>query len=55
MLWQVFEMLGAGVQYKEILEAFPSLSKEHIIAALKYSADIARGKENVIVNVPFEN
>ena len=53
MVWQVLDMLGAGVPFEEILEAFPSLSREHIIAALKYSADIARGKENVIVNIPF--
>ena len=53
MVWQVLEMLKAGAPIEEIIEAFPSLTKEHIQAALQYAADLTRGKENVIVNIPF--
>ncbi len=52
MVWQVLEMLEDGAHLKEIFEAFPSLNKEHVRAALQYAADLTRGKENVIVNIP---
>jgi len=55
MVWQVLEMLQDGAQFEEIFEAFPSLTKEHIRAALQYAANIARGKENVIINIPLED
>ena len=54
MVWQILEMLEGGATYKEITEAFPSLNKEHIKAALHYAASMARGKENVVVNIPVE-
>lgn len=54
MVWQVLEMLEGGVSIKEILEAFPSLTKEHIKAALQYATNLTKGKENVIVNIPLE-
>lgn len=47
MVWQVLEMLEGGADAKEILEAFPSLNKNHITAALHYAASLARGKENL--------
>ena len=53
MIWQVLEMLEAGMPTKEILKAFPSLTEKHIKAALHYAADLTRGKENVIVNIPI--
>lgn len=52
MVWQILEMLEDGAHLEEIFEAFPSLTKEHVKAALQYAADLTRGKENVIVNVP---
>ena len=53
MVWQVLEMLEDGASFEEIFEAFPSLTKEHVRAALQYAADLTRGKENVIVNIPI--
>jgi len=52
MVWQVLEMLQGGVSVEEIFEAFPSLTKDHVSAALQYAADLTRGKENVIVSIP---
>ena len=38
MVWQILEMLQDGASFKEITKAFPSLTKEHIKAALQYAA-----------------
>jgi len=51
MVWQVLEMLEAGESTDKIIKAFPSLTKEHIKAALAYTAEITKGKNYVIVNV----
>ena len=53
MVWQVLEMLEGGVSIKEIIEDFPSLTKEHIKAALHYAANLTRGRDNVTVNIPL--
>ncbi len=37
----VLEMLEAGASYDEILEAYPSLTQEHIRAALDFAAKVA--------------
>jgi uncharacterized protein (DUF433 family) len=50
MVWQVLEMLESEASIKEILKAFPSLSEEHIKAALHYAANLTRGKDNVILS-----
>ena len=52
MVWQVLEMLEADVPVKEIIEDFPSLTKEHIKAALHYAASITKSKDNVVVAIP---
>ncbi|ODS36240.1 hypothetical protein BEH94_05295 [Candidatus Altiarchaeales archaeon WOR_SM1_SCG] len=52
MVWQVLEMLEADVPVKEIIEDFPSLTKEHIKAALHYAASITKSKDNVIIAIP---
>ncbi len=44
MVWQILEMLKGDIPHEEIFEAFPSLTKEHIKAALQYAADVTRGK-----------
>jgi uncharacterized protein (DUF433 family) len=44
MVWQVLEMLAAGCSEKEILRAFPSLTGEHIKAALEFAAKISERK-----------
>jgi uncharacterized protein (DUF433 family) len=53
MVWQVLEMLEGGVSTKEIIVDFPSLTKEHIKAALHYAANLTRGRDNVTVNIPL--
>ena len=50
MVWQVLEMLEGGMTVAEIMEDFPSLTKEHIQAALHYAAVIAKSGDNVIIN-----
>jgi uncharacterized protein (DUF433 family) len=52
MVWQVLEMLEGEVSIKEIIEDFPSLTPEHIKAALHYAANLTR--DNVTVNIPVE-
>ncbi len=55
MVWQVLEMLEAGMSVKEILTSFITpLTKDHIKAALHYAADLTRGRDNVTVSVPLE-
>ena len=51
MVWQVLEMLEAGVSVKEIIEAFPSLTPKSIKAALHYAVTITRGTNNVVINI----
>ena len=53
MVWQVLEMVEAGMPTKEIIEAFPSLTEKHIKAALHYAADLTRGRDNVQFSVPL--
>ncbi|HLD06054.1 MAG TPA: DUF433 domain-containing protein [Candidatus Nanoarchaeia archaeon] len=50
MVWQVLELLEAGRTPAEIIRQFPSLSKAHIRAALRYATELARGKANVILS-----
>ena len=47
MVWQVLEMLESGESIKEILENYPSLTKEHIKAALKFAAQRVAGSRIV--------
>lgn len=54
MIWQVLEMMEGGISVEEILEDYPSLTKEHIKAALHYAASITKGKERATVSVPLE-
>ena len=52
MVWQVLEMLEAGMPINEIIAAFPTkLTKEHIKAALHYASIIAKGKDNVVIGI----
>ena len=47
MVWQVLEMLRLGYKEEEILEQFPSLTKEHIKETLRFAASISKGEELV--------
>ncbi len=49
MVHSVLEMLEAGSSLIEILEAYPSLTKEHIKAALHYAAERIAGERFVDV------
>ena len=54
MVWQVLELLEAGIPVKEILNYFlVPLTKEQIKAALQYAANLMRGGENVQFSVPL--
>ena len=55
MVWQVLEMLRAGVHPKEIMTSFAvPLRKEHIQAALQYAADLMKGGDNVQFSIPLK-
>ena len=55
MVWQVLEMLEAGMPIEEILTDFQTpLAREQIKAALHYASVIARGSDNVIVGIGKE-
>jgi uncharacterized protein (DUF433 family) len=42
MVWQILDMLTSGQTSNEIIEAFPSLTQEHITAALNYATSLTR-------------
>ena len=44
MVWQVLEMLEAGETTEEILENYPSLTKEYIKSALHLAAEKVGGE-----------
>jgi len=50
MVWQVLEMLAAGETVEQILEDFPSITREHIAAALRHAARLTEGEKFI----PFE-
>jgi len=56
MVWQVLEMLEAGVPVEEIMNSFlVPLTKEHIKAALQYAANLMKGRDNVQFSVPLKS
>lgn len=51
MVWQVAELLGAGISVNVILkDYFPQLSKQAILAALIYASKILEGEKYVAFN-----
>ena len=55
MVWQVLEMLEAGMPIEEILTDFQTpLTREHIKAALHYASVIAKGSDNVVIGIGKE-
>lgn len=48
MVWQILEMLEAGASHQEISRAFPSLTREHVRAALAYAASLTKGRGIVV-------
>ncbi|MBI2130822.1 DUF433 domain-containing protein [Candidatus Woesearchaeota archaeon] len=53
MVWQILEMVEGGMSSDEIIKDYPSLTKEHIKAALRYAADLTRGSDDVTVKIPL--
>ena len=51
MVWQILEMLKAGVTTREIHKAYPSISRGHIQAALDYAANLMKGESYVLLKV----
>ncbi len=49
MVWQILEILAAGEDEKEIHRSFPSLTKDHIKAALAYVSSLTK-QGYVIIN-----
>ena len=47
-VYDVLSYLAAGMTYEEILEDFPYLTREDILACLSYAAD--REQQTLIVN-----
>ena len=41
----ILESLAAGDTYEEILEAFPKLSKQSILAALNYATTVIKNED----------
>lgn len=51
MVWQVLDMLEAGMSIQEVLQALPSLKEKYIKAAFAYAADLTRGEDYVLLKV----
>ena len=47
----ILDLLSAGLSIDEILEEYPSLSREDILACIAYGAEMSRER---FVNVPLE-
>lgn len=55
MVWQVLEMLEAGIPPRKIINSFITpLKIEHIKAALQYARNIAKGRDNVVIGMETE-
>ncbi len=51
MVWQVLELLGAGVSIDEILKNyFPQLTKEAIFSVLNYASKVMEEEKYVFFN-----
>lgn len=49
MVWQVMELLGAGVSIEEILkDYFPQLKKEAILSVLTYASKLIGEERNAL-------
>lgn len=41
-VYSVLEFLSSGDSYDDVLNAFPSLKKEHIMACLQFASDVMK-------------
>lgn len=44
----ILRKLAEGATFEDILKAYPSLSREDILAALAYSAEVLSGEELIV-------
>jgi len=44
----ILRKLAEGATFDELLEAYPSLTREDILAALAYSAEVPAGEELIV-------
>ena len=52
MVWQVLELLEAGMPLEEKIKNFITpLTREHVKAALHYASSITKGRDNVIIGI----
>jgi len=50
MVWQVLELLGAGISVDEILQNyFPSLTKPAIFSVMTYASKLIEEKKHVLL------
>jgi len=47
----IVELLAQGLTKEEILEDYPQLKKEDIMAALKYLAELSKGETSYTLNL----
>lgn len=52
MVWQILEMLKDGQTEKDIFEAFPHITSQHIKAALEYAASLTKEGYSIINTQP---
>lgn len=45
----ILELLGNGWSYEQILENYPQLKKEDILAAISYSAEILKDERSYVL------
>lgn len=49
MVWQVLEILASGGSENEVFEAFPPLTKEHLMSAFDYASSTMK-ESSVLIN-----
>ena len=51
MFWKILDFLASGTSIEEILDEYPRLTKEDVLAAIAYGAEMARER---YVEIPIE-
>lgn len=44
-VYLILELLGAGYDYKKIIKEYPTLTKENILAAVRFASKLAQFEE----------
>ena len=52
MVWQILDMLSSGEDEQGIKQAFPSINKKHIQAALEYAGSLTKKSYAIIDTQP---